>query len=211
MNIQSFYEYNYIKSVSKILENRMPDNEIEDILLNEFLGGLFNKLTFLNARTRNKIKKMADELTKVQLEIVKVAIEADELEAEMGELENQMDDFNIDIRQPKRQQPTRSKPGRQQYSSKSSGMDSGTPLDKKKEALENKVTAIESKMDRLAGDNEKLRTFVDIQKLEAKLKANDLIIKLADEKQRDYIKKFNSKKQKQLQDMTKELIDDDLS
>lgn len=63
--------------------------------------------------------------------------------------------------------------------------------DKKMQVLDDQIKAIEGKMDLLAKNDERLQKYLEMQKLEARMKANDLIVKMADQSQKRILSRAN--------------------
>lgn len=63
--------------------------------------------------------------------------------------------------------------------------------DKKMQILDDQLKAIESKMDLLAKNDERLQKYLEMHKLEARMKANELIIKMADQFQKRILSSAN--------------------
>jgi phage terminase small subunit len=110
-----------------------------------------------------RVKK---QIRKLSDELVKIRVEQARSSLEMPE-----DDFES------------------HYSSKGSKSTKGT--DKKVEALEDQAQAIEAKMDLLASEDEKLQSYLEVQKIDARIRANAEIIKLADDVQKKILSTVN--------------------
>jgi len=206
-SIKTFEEFNYIKNLHEILENKISTDEIESILMLEFFGFKFN---FVNPFKKKKVKKLADELVKHQVELVKISLESNRFEREMEELEAEMEELEDSFVQKKTKSSSGygSSLGKKQSYGKSSSRGSSRdddPFSAKRSAVESHIKSIEDKMDLLGEDNEKLKKFIELQKIESKIKANELIIKLADDEQKKILQNFNAKKTKQLKSLSDRL------
>lgn len=178
-----------VDDLSKILGPKVTKDEIMQIVypeVDEWGANIFNNLMkglFINPMKKRQINKLEDELVKVQVELVKLRLEGDKIEDLKDELEEAY-------------KPPKKKSG---FSSRKKSFGSSSAesaYDIKIETLEDQKDSIETKMDLLAADDEKLQKFVEAKKLSARIRANELTIKLADSEQARIIKQLISKDKK---------------
>lgn len=180
---ESFEEFKYrleedglTEELFVLVDESLTHSEINDIMqINEIFGlkSLFRSI-FVNPGIKRKIKGLVEDLVKLRVEIAKISLEFNEDEFE--------DEYSLDDESDSQNKPTRDR----------------SPRELKKSTLEDQVEAIEAKMDMLAGEDERLLNYLKMQRLEAKIKANDLIYKLASSEQQKILKKYNKDVKKEI-------------
>jgi len=182
---KSFNEYKETSDTKKLTESvyNLFEGQLEYEEINELFGiGKLFKSLFVNPGVKRKIKKLIQELIKVRVEMAKLS-----LEYEPEEFEEEYGDEDEDDK-PK---PTREM----------------SPNEVRSSALKDEEEAIIAKMELLAGEDERLTKFVEMQKIEAKLKASELIYKIASDEQQKILKKYNKDVSKEIKNINKELKD----
>ena len=171
-----------INAIVETLDDQVSYEEVDQMMVSEFFGlGRLLKGIFVNPFIKRKISKLVDELIKIRVEIAKISLEMD-----LNDMEDEYDYDEYD------EDYSRKSSGRKNVSYGGSDKEDSA-IEKKKEALEDSADALEAKMEILAGDDERLEKYVTLQKIEARLKANELIIKMADSSQKKIIAKFSKK------------------
>jgi hypothetical protein len=151
----------YIDMIEESTALQVSRDELEYKILLEFFG--IGKF-FKKLLVNPRIKKQIRKLTD---ELVKIRVDQAKSSLEMPE-----DDFES------------------HYSSRGSSK-STKGTDKKVEALEDQAQAIEAKMDLLASEDESLQSYLEMQKIDARIRANGEIIKLADDVQKKILSTVN--------------------
>jgi len=77
--------------------------------------------------------------------------------------------------------------------------------DAKIQALRDQQMGIEAKMELLPAGDERLERYVELQKIESRIKANEMTIKMADSKQAKILKKYNQEGTKEAKSIADEL------
>lgn len=185
-------------SIAETLNYETDPDLIEEMLVTEFfgLGGLLKRL-FINPRVKGKIKRLVDELIDVKVKQAKLSLEMDYNDYEE---DNSFDEDEFDYDE-------RPNPRSKKKTSWSSGGEEDIALQKMKDTLDDQAEAIEAKMELLAGDDDRLMKYLEMQKIEAKLKANAMIIKLADDAQQKVLKKYNKEASATLKSMAEDLTE----
>jgi hypothetical protein len=183
-NIPSFKEFNnqqLVKESYDLLEGSVSYEDLNDIL-NE---GIFSfiKGIFMNPLQKRKLKKLGDQLFKVKVQIQKLEIE-----------ESDIDKFESDLKSKD-----------SNYTSNPSVDNAKTAEEKKLKALENKESIILDQMESIAGENQTLIKYVNKVKLEIRMKATEVTIKLADDEMERILKKIQKKDAKEIKTLDKEL------
>lgn len=157
----------YQEYIDMVIESTSLDisrDVMEHQMLLEFFGiGKFFKSLLINPRVKKQIRRLADDLVDIRVEQAQTSLEMPE------------DDFEdyYSSRRSNRRSSSKSTKG----------------SDKKVETLNDQAEAIEAKMDLLAANDEKLERYLQLQKIEARIRANDEIIKLADSAQTKILKR----------------------
>ena len=208
-NIPSFEEFinenrtSIIDEIFILLDKKVDIKEIENVLFDEIEEGIFDNLfknIFVNPRKKREIKKLEDQLVKVNVELTKLLLQGDKISA--------LEDDLFDAAKPMKRGSSSfgsSSRGKSSYGKSSYGSSGDSPFDIKQNALEDQKEAIEAKMDLIAGEDEKLQKYVEAKKLEARMKANELTIKLADSEESKILKKLIDKEKKEIKDIGDEL------
>jgi len=193
--LYSIEEHNDIVTINKraseinSLFNGLLEKEYsESFAVYEFLNlrSIFRSI-FINPGIKRQIRKLVEELVKIRVEIAKIS-----LEYETDEFEDEYD-YDYDYGRKKR-----SKRNYKQTRETS-------PSELKKSTLEDQLQAIEAKMELLAGEDEKMQKFLELQKIQAKLNANELIYKLASDEQQKILNKYNKKVKKDINGLADDL------
>lgn len=155
----------YQEYIDMVIESTSLDisrDVMEHQMLLEFFNiGKFFRGLFINPRIKKQIRRLADDLVEIRVEQARTSLEMPE------------DDFE-DYYSSSR-------------SNRSNKSTKGT--DKKVETLDDQAEAIEAKMDLLAANDEKLERYLQLQKIEARIRANNEIIRLADDAQTKILKR----------------------
>lgn len=172
---QSIERDKCINTILETLDNRADYKYVDDILVTE----LFGISRLMKGIFVNPFVKK--KIKKLVDELVKVRVQLvkTQLEENPEDLESMLDDMD----------DHKSMKG----------------YDAKILALQDQQTALEAKMEILASNDEKLERFVELQKIEAKLKANEMIIKIADSTQAKVLKTYNKEGTKDAKKIVKML------
>lgn len=166
----------HIKEYNEFVSDELNEFfNLPGINLNIFSG-------FFNRGKKRKILKLIDQLTQINVDIAKLS-----LKLEIGDFTDYVTDLYNDS---------------DDHNNKSINSD---PVKIKIEALKDTIESIENQLSLIADDNEKLIKFLEIQKIKAKIKANDEIIKFADTYQVKMIKKFQREANTEIKKKIKEI------
>lgn len=188
--LNSYEEYNDISSIkerasllSSVTENILEREYVDSFAVYEFLNlrNIFRAI-FVNPGIKRKIKNLVEELVKTRVEIAKISLEyePDDFESEY--------DYDYDYGR---------KAGKRNYKQTRET----SPSELKKSTLEDQILAIEAQMELLAGEDEKMIKFLDLQRVQARLNANELIYKLASDEQQKILNKYNRLVKKDINNM----------
>ncbi len=173
---------------AKKKKKAMPKNEQLDAYADELSleEGLFGWLSgiFKNPGLKRKARKLKNELVKTRIEMGNLKIEGDPIEEFEAELKAKNDEYKTSKSTPR-------------------GQDS--PHELRIKTLEDTEEALVSAMDSMAQESEVLQKYVDKMKLEARMEANNAIIRAADSKIARVIKKIQDKDQKAIKKMDGEI------
>jgi len=187
-----------IHQIVETLNNQVSYTDVENAMVSELFGlGNLLKGIFVNPFIKRKIRKLVDELILVRVDIAKFSLEMD-----LNDMEDEYDadEFEDDYssRRSGTRKPKKSYAGSDQEDS---------VISKKVAALEDSADMLEAKMDILVGDDDRLEKYVTLQKIEARLKANDLIIAMADNVQKKILIKFNNVIGKEAKSIADDLLE----
>ncbi len=173
---------------AKKKKKAMPKNEQLDAYADELSleEGLFGWLSgiFKNPGLKRKARKLKNELVKTRIEMGNLKIEGDPIEEFEAELKAKNDEYKTSKSTPR-------------------GQDS--PHELRIKTLEDTEEALVSAMDSMAQESEVLQKYVDKMKLEARMEANNAIIRAADSKIARVIKKIQDKDQRAIKKMDGEI------
>ena len=173
---------------AKKKKKAMPKNEQLDAYADELSleEGLFGWLSgvFKNPGLKRKARKLKNELVKTRIEMGNLKIEGDPIEEFEAELKAKNDEYKTSKSTPR-------------------GQDS--PHELRIKTLEDTEEALVGAMDSMAQESEVLQKYVDKMKLEARMEANNAIIRAADSKIARVIKKIQDKDQKAIKKMDGEI------
>jgi len=171
-----------VNSLYETLDAQISHGDIEAVMVYEFFGlGNLLKGIFVNPFIKRKISKLTDELIRIRVEIAKLGLSSD-----MNDFEER-NEYDSDEYSPRQT----GKKANSSYRGGGKGDEQDVVNAKQIEALEDSALALEAKMDILAGDDERLERYITLQKIEARLKANELIIKMANGEQKKILQKYN--------------------
>ena len=173
---------------AKKKKKAMPKNEqlhtyADELSLEEGLFGWLSGL-FKNPALKRKVRKLKDELVKTRIEMGNLKLEGDPIEEFEAELEAKNDEYKTSKSTPR-------------------GQDS--PHEIRIKALEDTEEALVNALDSMAEESEVLQKYVDKMKLEARMEANNAIIRAADSKIARVIKKIQVKDKKAIKQMDGEI------
>lgn len=173
--------------LSLVTDGVFEKEYIESFAVYEFLNlrNIFRAI-FVNPGIKRQIRKLVEELVQIRVEIAKIS-----LEYEVDEFENEYD-YEYDYGRKK---------GRRNYKQTRET----SPNELRKSTLQDQVEAIEAKMELLAGEDEKMQKFLELQKVQAKLNANELIYKIASDEQQKILNKYNRQVKKDINGMAEDL------
>ena len=185
-NIPTFENFNYnsnlVNDTYEILEGKVSHNELSEILnegIFSFIKGMFSSPV-----KKRKLDKLGEELFKIKVQLQKMEIE-----------EGDVDKLTQDL-----------KAADADYTSTKAKIDVADKAKRIKiEALRKKEEITISKMDAIGEGNDKLTKYVNKVKLEIRIRANDAIIKLADDEIARVLKQMQKKDAKEIKILDKEL------
>jgi hypothetical protein len=160
---EEYHELSDIKErsakISSLTGDVFEKEYVDSFAVYEFLNlrNIFRAI-FVNPGIKRQIRKLVEELVEIRVEIAKIS-----LEYEPDEFEDEYD-YENDFGRNK---------GRRNFKSTRET----SPNELRKSTLEDQIEAIEAKMELLAGEDEKMLKFLELQKVQAKLNANELIYK----------------------------------
>lgn len=181
---EEYHELSDIKErsakISSLTGDVFEKEYVDSFAVYEFLNlrNIFRAI-FVNPGIKRQIRKLVEELVEIRVEIAKIS-----LEYEPDEFEDEYD-YENDFGRNK---------GRRNFKSTRET----SPNELRKSTLEDQIEAIEAKMELLAGEDEKMLKFLELQKVQAKLNANELIYKLASDEQQKILNKYNRKVKKDI-------------
>ena len=184
--IPTFENFNYknelVNDTYKILEGKVSHDELSEILnegIFSFIKGIFSSPV-----KKRKLDKLGEELFKIKVQLQKMEIE-----------EGDVDKLTQDL-----------KAADADYTSTKAKIDVADKAKRIKiEALRKKEEITISKMDAIGEGNDKLTKYVNKVKLEIRIRANDAIIKLADDEIARVLKQMQKKDAKEIKILDKEL------
>ena len=173
---------------AKKKKKAMPKNEqlhayADELSLEEGLFGWLSGL-FKNPALKRKVRKLKDELVKTRIEMGNLKLEGDPIEEFEAELEAKNDEYKTSKSTPR-------------------GQDS--PHEIRIKALEDTEEALVNALDSMAEESEVLQKYVDKMKLEARMEANNAIIRAADNHIKRVIQKIQVKDKKAIKQMDSEI------
>ena len=173
---------------AKKKKKAMPKNEqlhayADELSLEEGLFGWLSGL-FKNPALKRKVRKLKDELVKTRIEMGNLKLEGDPIEEFEAELEAKNDEYKTSKSTPR-------------------GQDS--PHEIRIKALEDTEEALVNALDSMAEESEVLQKYVDKMKLEARMEANNAIIRAADNHIKRVIQKIQVKDKKAIKQMDGEI------
>lgn len=173
---------------AKKKKKAMPKNEqlhayADELSLEEGLFGWLSGL-FKNPALKRKVRKLKDELVKTRIEMGNLKLEGDPVEEFEAELEAKNDEYKT---------------------SKSTPRGQDTPHEIRIKALEDTEEALVNALDSMAEESEVLQKYVDKMKLEARMEANNAIIRAADNHIKKVIQKIQVKDKKAIKQMDGEI------
>ena len=173
---------------AKKKKKAMPKNEqlhayADELSLEEGLFGWLSGL-FKNPGLKRKVRKLKDELVKTRIEMGNLKLEGDPIEEFEAELEAKNDEYKT---------------------SKSTPRGQDTPHEIRIKALEDTEEALVNALDSMAEESEVLQKYVDKMKLEARMEANNAIIRAADNHIKKVIQKIQVKDKKAIKQMDGEI------
>lgn len=169
--------------ISSITGNVLEKEYVDSFAVYEFLNlrNIFRAI-FVNPGIKRKIRRLVEDLVKVRVEIAKLSLEyePDDFESEY--------DYEYDYGR---------KAGKRNYKQTRNT----SPNELRKATLEDQILAIEAEMELLAGEDERMVKFLEVQKVQARLNANELIYKLASDEQQKILNKYNRLVKKDINNM----------
>jgi len=190
-----------IHQIVETLNNQVSYTDVENAMVSELFGlGNLLKGIFVNPFIKRKIRKLVDELILVRVGIAKFSLEMD--------LNDMEDEYDADEFEDDYSSRRSGRSGRRKPKKSYGGSDQeDSVISKKVAALEDSADMLEAKMDILVGDDDRLEKYVTLQKIEARLKANDLIIAMADNVQKKILIKFNNVIGKEAKSIASDLLE----
>tara|TARA_Y100000389_G_scaffold37997_1_gene32277 strand:+ start:2529 stop:3104 length:576 start_codon:yes stop_codon:yes gene_type:complete len=185
-NIPTFENFNHnttlVNETYEILEGQVSHDELTEILnegIFSFIKGIFS-----NPKKKRELDKLGEELFKLKVKLQKIQIEEDQIDVFKDEVKSKGND----------------------YTSTKSKIDIADKAKAAKiQALRKKEEITISKMDAIGEGNDKLTKYVNKVKLEIRIRANDAIIKLADDEIARVLKQMQKKDAKEIKILDKEL------
>jgi len=177
-----------VDNIYESLKDYQTREEIEEFVGEGFFD--FIKGLVMNPLKKRQLNKLADRLVSVRIEIGKLQIEGDEVEQFEDELESKYDEYDYNA-------PTAPK------SSKSS-----STHDVKIELLEAQEEDIITMMDAIGEENETLAKYVSKEKLEARFKSTEALMRFADSDIKRTLSKMIQQDKKKIDALDKEIKQD---
>ena len=186
--LEQYNNSNIYSNINSIMESNLHPSKIDELIEEGFFS--FLKGLFTNPKKKRELDRLAAKLVETRVEIAKVDIQENNIEEFENELKDKEDPY--------------SNPGAKGHKS-SMGSNKNDPTQIKKNNLVQLETEILSGMDKIGEENDVLAKYVNKVKLDSRIEATEIVMKMADTEIKKALSKLKRKDQMASKDLAKQI------